>query len=149
MRTPAPLRRLILLLLPLLLIALRIEAQQRAHVPPRGSAERRAVMDGLRPTIERELKQPVIFEVRTMRVLGAWAFVEALPRRPDGSAVSYRGTPFQEAIELGVFDEGIFALLRRGPGGWRVVRYAIGPTDVAWDGWDREVGAPRGVFPYP
>lgn len=136
------------LLLPLLAAA-TTSAQQRPHTPPRGSAERQAIMDALRVPVQRELKKPVIFEVRTLRVLGTWAFVEAVPRKPDGSPFDYRGTPYQQAIDEGMFDDGAFALLRREGGRWRVLRYVIGPTDVAWIPWEEELRAPRAVFPYP
>ena len=55
----------------------------------------------------------------------------------------------QQAREDGVMDEASVALLRRVGGAWRVVKLAIGPTDVAWWGWDEETGAPRAVLPYP
>ena len=31
---------------------------------------------------------------------------------------------------------------------WQVVTYALGPTDVAWEGWDKEYHAPPGIFPH-
>jgi hypothetical protein len=145
---PAAVRRASLALA-LPLVAAHAWAQQRPHTPARGSAERQAIMDALRAPVRRELGKPVIFEVRTLRVLGTWAFVEAVPRKPDGSPFDYRGTPYQQAIDDGVFDDGMFALLRRERGGWRVLRYAIGPTDVAWISWEEELRAPRAVFPYP
>ncbi|HEX8696605.1 MAG TPA: hypothetical protein VF746_29575 [Longimicrobium sp.] len=146
---PPAVRRAALALVPLLLAAARAPAQQRPHTPARGSAERQAIMDALRVPVQRELRKPAIFEVRTLRVLGTWAFVEAVPRKPDGSPFDYRGTPYQQAVDEGMFDDGMFALLRREGGRWRVLRYAIGPTDVAWIPWEEELRAPRAVFPYP
>ncbi|HYJ78978.1 MAG TPA: hypothetical protein VEW03_05230 [Longimicrobiaceae bacterium] len=144
-------RRLAPALVALSLVAsARVSAQARPHTPAPASPERRAIMDALRAPMQRELRKPVIFEVRTLRVLGAWAFVDAVPRRPGGAPFDYRGTPYQEAIDEGMFDDGIFAVLRRGRDGvWRVLRYAIGATDVAWIAWEEELGAPRAIFPYP
>lgn len=122
---------------------------QRVHTPAAGTPERRLLMDALRLRMQRELNRPMIFEVRQLRVLGAWAFAEVVPKKPDGSPFDYRGTPMQQAREDGVMDEASVALLRRVGGAWRVVKLAIGPTDVAWWGWDEETGAPRAVLPYP
>jgi hypothetical protein len=139
------------LLLPVLLLAgaHAASAQGRPHSPPRGSPERQALMDALRETVRRELGKPAVFEVRELRVLGDWAFADVSPRKPDGSPFDYRGTPMEEAWREGFMDDGMFAVLRRQDGRWRVVRHAIGPTDVAWIGWDRELRAPRAIFPYP
>jgi hypothetical protein len=138
------------LLLPLLLLAVaQTAAAQRAHTPPRGSAERQALMDALRGTVQRELGKPAIFEVRELRVLGDWAFADVTPRNPDGSAFDFRGTPMEQAWREGFVDDGMYAVLRRRDGRWRVVRHAIGPTDVAWMAWEDELRAPRALFPYP
>jgi len=126
----------------------RAEAQ-RVHTPAAGTPERRLLMDALRLRMQRELNRPMIFEVQQLRVLGSWAFAEVVPRKPDGGAFDYRGTRFEEARRDGVVDDASVALLRRVDGAWRVVRLAIGPTDVAWWGWEKETGAPRAVLPYP
>src|SRR3954451_23758841 len=122
---------------------------QRVHTPAAGSPERRLLMDALRLRMQREIDRPMIFEVQQLRVLGSWAFAEVIPRKPDGSPMDYRGTPFEQARRDGVMDDASVALLRRTNGAWRVVRLAIGPTDVAWWGWEKETGAPRAVLPYP
>ncbi|HEV7587556.1 MAG TPA: hypothetical protein VGO40_05450 [Longimicrobium sp.] len=122
---------------------------QRVHTPAAGTPERRLLMDALRLRMQRELNRPMIFEVRQLRVLGGWAFAEVVPKKPDGSAFDYRGTPMEQRRRDGVLDEASVALLRRVGGTWRVVRLAIGPTDVAWWGWEKETGAPRAVLPYP
>lgn len=138
------------LLLPLLMLAgAQAAAAQRPHTPPRGSAERQALMDALRGTVQRELGKPAVFEVRALRVLGDWAFADVTPRKPDGSPFDYRGTPMEQAWREGFMDDGMYAVLRRRDGRWRVVRHAIGPTDVAWMGWEQELHAPRALFPYP
>jgi hypothetical protein len=122
---------------------------QRVHTPAAGTPERRLLMDALRLRMQRELNKPMIFQVQQLRVLGNWAFAEVVPRKPDGSAFDYRGTPFEEEQREGVMDDASVALLHRTGGAWRVVRIAIGPTDVAWWGWEKETGAPRAVLPYP
>jgi hypothetical protein len=138
------------MLLAVLLLGFAREAgAQRPHTPPRGSPERQALMDALRGTVRRELGKPAIFEVRELRVLGDWAFADVTPLEPDGSPFDFRGTPMEEAWREGFVDDGMYALLRRRDGRWRVVRHAIGPTDVAWMGWEDELRVPRALFPYP
>jgi ketosteroid isomerase-like protein len=139
------------LLLPVLLLAgaQAAEAQRRSYTPPAGSAERQALMDALRETVRRELGKPAVFQVRELRVLGDWAFADVSPRTPDGAPFDYRGTPMEEAWREGFVDDGMYAVLRRQDGRWRVVRHAIGPTDVAWIPWQEELRLPRALFPYP
>lgn len=144
-----PMLRWLLLALLLLGSARAAEAQGRPHTPPRGSAERQALMDALRETVRREVGKPAIFEIRELRVLGEWAFADVSPRNPDGTPLDYRGTPMEEAWRDGLVDDGMYALLRRQGARWRVMRHAIGPTDVAWMGWEEELRVPRALFPYP
>lgn len=115
--------------------------------PPPGSAERAAIMDAVRGPVEQELGQPIIFAVKTLRVTNDWVFLHAVPQRPDGSPVDYATTSYGEAQQDGSFDDQVAALLARDGSGWRVVTYAIGFTDVAWDGWDETHGAPAWLWP--
>jgi hypothetical protein len=137
------------LLLAILLAGAGVSAgnAQRPHTPAAGSAERRLLMDALRLRMQRELNKPMIFRVQTLRVLGSWAFAEVEPLQPNGSPFDYRGTPLAQARRDGVLDSQSVALLRRTGGQWRVVKLAIGPTDVAWIPWPDETGAPAAVFP--
>lgn len=144
-----PMLRRVLLVVLLLASARAAEAQGRPHTPPRGSPERQALMDALRQTVRAELGKPAIFEVNELRVLGEWAFADVSPRNPDGTPLDFRGTPMEQAWREGMTDDGMYALLRRQNGRWRVVRHAIGPTDVAWMGWEEELRLPRALFPYP
>ncbi|HEX6040578.1 hypothetical protein [Longimicrobium sp.] len=148
MRALRMIRGLLLAVL-LLASASAAGAQTRPHTPPRGSPERQALMDALRETVRREVGRPAIFEVRELRVLGEWAFADVDPRNPDGTPLDYRGTPMEEAWREGMMSDGMYALLRRRDGRWRVVRHVIGPTDVSWIGWDEAFRAPRALFPYP
>ncbi len=87
------------------------------------------------------------FRVDHLRVRGAWAFLQATPQRPDGRPLDYRGTPYQEARDAGAFDDQATALLRREGAAWRVVAFNLGATDVVWEPWGKEFGAPREIFP--
>lgn len=116
--------------------------------PKQGSQERNAVLDALRAPVQRALKKPVVFKVNHLKLQDGWAFMTGVPQRPGGKKLDYRGTAWQEAIRAGAFDDWICALLRKRRGKWQVVDYAIGATDVVWDGWDRKYHAPRALFPY-
>jgi hypothetical protein len=128
------------------------QAPKRASytVPKPGSKERKVVLDAIRAPLEKELHRPVIFQVRELRLKDGWAFLSAEPQQPSGRPLDYTGTKYAELIKQGMFDSsGLFALLRQKKGRWTVVEYALGPTDVTWDGWDQRHGCPRAILPYP
>ncbi len=125
-----------------------IASAQAVHTPERGSAERTAILNTLRVPVERELKQKIAFNLDHFRVAGTWAFLGGEPQTPTGRQPNYRGTPYQEAKDADMFDNNIFALLRKTGGKWRVVAYAIGCTDVCYADWWRRYKAPKAVFPY-
>ncbi len=115
--------------------------------PPRGSALRKDVLDGARPVFEAETNGEVEFVVRRLNVLGSWAFGDVTLQRPGGRPIDWKRTKYAEAQADGAFDPaGSFFLARRTNQGWRVVTFAVGPTDVAWDTWDKEFGVPRALF---
>jgi len=116
------------------------------YTPKAGSAERKALMDALRIPVEKDLKQSVVFNVKTLHAQNGWAFLYGIPVRPGGKPIDYRRTPYQQAIDAGAFGSDVAALFHRVNGRWRVVRYVLGPTDVAWETWDRDYHAPSAIF---
>ncbi len=134
---------------PTLILALALGAQaqgQQPHTPKQGDAERRAITDTLRAPVEKQLKQKVVFKIDHLKVQADWAFLRGVPRKPDGAALDYKGTPYQEAMDAGAFDDGIVALLRKRKGGWQVVRFVVGATDVPYVDWDKKYRAPSAIF---
>jgi hypothetical protein len=121
---------------------------QTATVPKSGSAVRKAILDSLRKPVEKDLGQKVVFQIDTIRVAGNWAFVSGKPRSASGKSIDYRKTSYRDAVDSGAFDDWICALFKKQGKQWKVLRYAIGATDVVWDGWDKEFKAPRAIFPY-
>ena len=117
-----------------------------AHVPEKGSVERKAIVDALRTPVEKRLKQPVIFKINHLKVQNNWAFLIGRPQNSDGSAIDYTNTVYRDAVDAGAFDDGIVALLRKVNGKWTVVQYVIGATDVPYVDWDKKYRAPRGIF---
>lgn len=134
-------------LLALLALAAPAATQQGVRTPAPGSPERTAILDGARAVAQKQLRQPVRFRVDHLRVRGGWAFLQATPQRPDGRPLDYRGTPYQEARDAGAFDDQATVLLRREGAAWRVVAFNLGATDVVWEPWPVEFGAPREIFP--
>jgi hypothetical protein len=142
-------QRKLRLLLPLLLLIISAAGVARAQgttTPAAGSPERKAIADALRAPVERELKQKVIFKIDSLKLKDGWAFLRGVPQRPDGGKVDYSSTPYGEAINEGVFDDGIVALLRKRAGKWQVVKYVIGATDVPYVTWDKDYKAPPAIF---
>ena len=124
-------------------------AQERAQTPGPGSPERKAVLDALRVPVEKRLKRKVVFKVDELKVLGGWAFVRGVPQQPGGRPMDYSGTPYQQQVRDGAFDDGFSALLRSRAGKWTVVTYNIGATDVVWSDWSEKHKAPPELFGLP
>lgn len=133
----------------LTLVASLAIGQSSVQKPAPGSKLRKAVLDGLRPSIEKDLKQKVIFKVDTIRVYQGWAFVHVYPIQPNGKPINFKKTKYAESLEQGMFDgDSTYALLKQSGSKWRVKEFAIGPTDVVWSNWmEAPHYAPRAVFP--
>ena len=114
--------------------------------PQRGSPERKAIMNALRIPVQKVLGQKVVFVVDILNVGEGWAFLFGRPQQPSGKKIDYRNTPYAEDVKIGMFDDSISALLRNKGSGWRVVTYDIGATDVVWETWAEDYGAPGELF---
>ena len=126
-------------------------AQSTLQKPVAGSKLRKAVLDGLRPSIEKDLKQKVVFVVSQLRVYKGWAFVNCRPVKPDLKPIDFTKTRYREDLEQGMFDgDNTFALLKQVNGKWVTKAFVIGPTDVAWISWmETPFFAPKTLFPPP
>lgn len=116
------------------------QAQSACAQPPAllpGPAERRAILDALRPVVVRELGGPVEFVVTQMRVIEPYAFVIVTPQRPGGGVIP---TPSEEMD--GVRTE---AILTKANGRWGVTHHGIGATDVWYAGETKNY--PAGLIP--
>ena len=123
--------------------AVAISAQS-VYTPDKESPERKAILDALRVPVERDLKQKIVFVSDKFNVQGNWAFVSGEPTKPDGSEPDLKGTEWEGAEDL--FDHNFFGLLRKTGGRWKVVKYALGCTDVCYGEWWKEARAPRAIF---
>jgi len=110
--------------------------------------ERDAMTAALAPRVQAEIGQAVSFTVTTMRVENDWGWLVAQPWTSDGTQIDWSQTRYAERAAEGTLDGGgtTYALLRRENGQWRVVDFAVGPTDVAWADWSERYGAPEGLM---
>ncbi len=115
------------------------------YEPKRGSSERKAILDALRPVMEARMRGPVEFVIRKLRVEDGWAFVVTDPQRPGGASINIRETAFADEAD---YMDGLttYALLRHKNGVWRLFDHAIGPTDVFYEIWPQQFGAPRALL---
>lgn len=118
---------------------------QGVYTPSRGSDERVRILNGVRPAVENVMQTPVEFIVRTMNVYQGWAFVALDPRHPGGGSIDPRRTALANEMDM---HDGLttYALLRNQGGAWQAVDMVVGPTDVAWDAWPAQHGAPAALF---
>ena len=117
-----------------------------AVTPP--PAERKAILDALRPTVERAFHgQKVRFMVHMVASANDWAFLTLSPIAADGKALDLKDSDFAEAAAAGAEVETAYALLQRARGAWRPVETALLPTDVAWETWSDKRHAPAILFP--
>ncbi len=137
-----------LILLTFLFLLSALAVGQAVRTPEKGSAERTAILNTLRVPVEKDLKQKIVFNLEHFNVVGSWAFLGGDPQNRSGGQPNYRGTRYQEAKDADMFDNNIFALLRKSGGKWKVITYAIGCTDVCYADWWRRYKAPKAVFPY-
>ncbi|WP_028851105.1 hypothetical protein [Thermocrispum municipale] len=93
-------------------------------------------------------------DVERVNRLGPWVFVQGTMRGSDGGRPNYAGTSYQAAAADGTLSDTYAALLKKDENAvadadvrsWRLLEYAIGPTDVAWLTWPDEHQAPRSVI---
>ena len=119
-------------LVSLFLLVPTITIAQEVYTPERGTQERKAVLDAIRPILEARVGPPVEFVVSWLRIYGDWAFVAVNPQRPGGGRIdpnspTYRMWEDQDGL-------GTYVLLKQAYGQWNIVDFAIGPTDVFWLG---------------
>jgi hypothetical protein len=129
-----------------LLFALPVSAfAGDVHEPAKGSPERAAILDAIRPTIEAQMFGPVEFKIDTMRTDGDWAFVMADPQRPGGKPVDPETTAF-----AGREDEmdglTVLGLARLVKDRWVHIDDIIGPMDAAQTAWIKNCRVPEAVI---
>ncbi len=139
-------KRLPVLFLSLLMVTMTAHAQNAPRSPDPQSAEYKAIVSAATMAATSELKQTVALDMDVLNVSADWAFLTAQLVDANGVPFAYRGTPLEAAAEAGGVSRVYAGLLRAHDGQWRVVQQAIGPTDVAWESWPAQFGAPAALF---
>lgn len=133
------------------------------------SGDRKAQLDGLRARVQKDFANAptlrgykLVFVVRRLNGDAKKAAVQAhiMKRNAQGkdaelSDADFRGSAYEDDIREGFFDgPEVTAILAKGEGAtWSTMKkgegadareaYVVGPTDVAYEDWDREFGVPR------
>lgn len=112
------------------------------------SPELDALTAALAPRVEAEIGRPVSLTATSMQINEDWAWLIAQPWTPEGTQIDWSATRYAERARDGMLDGGgvTYALFKREDGQWRVVDFAVGPTDVAWADWSERYGAPEGLM---
>jgi hypothetical protein len=118
---------------------------QTYSTPQPGDPLRGKVLDALRPEVEEELGQEVLFKINDLRVSERFAFVSAQPLTNSQEPIDYSKTKYAEDVKEGIFDDWLCALLVKEDDKWNVVALEIGATDVPFVGWPEAYGVPREV----
>ncbi len=58
------------------------------HTPPKGSPERKAIMDALREGDKNNFDKPVVYMVNYLKVHNGWAWTDVTPMDDKGSALA-------------------------------------------------------------
>ena len=113
--------------------------------PAKGSAERAAIMDTLRPAVEAEMRGPVEFVVTTIRVTPNWAFVQVEPQRPGGGVIDPEETGFAGDTDM-MDGLTVYGLMGFQAGRWNLLDHMVGPTDVGYADWQQRYGVPAALL---
>ena len=120
--------------------AVQGEVDARSPASP-GTAQRRAILDTLRPAVEARLGPNVEFVVDRISVAPGWALVFADPQRRGGAPIDGRAVFGEDFANMDGLT--VTAILRFQGGRWNLVDHAIGATDVWY--CDGRVGAPSSL----
>lgn len=132
----------------LFLTALHANAQKAPLTPAKGNPERKILLDLVRVQVEKTLGIEVIFEVKTLKVQGGFAFGDFVPRQKNGLPIDYIKTRM-DPDQLEAFDDWICVLYQQDRNGnWSVRQSVFGATDLPYGCWWKEFGAPKTIFTY-
>lgn len=133
------------------------------------SGDRKAQLEGLRARVQQDFAgakslegSKLVFVVRRLNSDTKKAAVQAHIMKRDAAGkdheladADFKGSVYEEIIEEGMFDgpevtavlekgaDGKWSIAKKGKGDDALEGYVVGPTDVAYEGWDQEFGIPR------
>lgn len=113
------------------------------------SPDRKAIVEVLKQKLKPDLKLKPKLVVKELWVKNGFAYFIGRVKDENGKAIDFSKTVYKEEVKAGIFDgDGTNALLKKTGGKWKVLAYAIGPTDVPWGCWWKEFNAPKDIFDY-
>lgn len=117
----------------ILTIPISSMASSRITHPGNGSPERKALLDVLRPHVEKEWRRKIVFRVDEINVSSTLAFIQATP--VDSLGREYKCEAVFNADECDFVDGmSVIATFRKKSGKWIVSQQGTGGTDVWWCG---------------
>ena len=104
---------------------------ETAHEPRRGSRERAAILDAVRPEASKYLGAPVQFVVHDISVSGDRAYANLMGQRPGGIKIDLRDTPWGRGPDYDPVNDypGMNVLLRHRKGGWTLAEFKFSWTE--------------------
>jgi hypothetical protein len=124
-----------------------VAAAKCPYTPAAGSSERKVIMDAARVPVEKELGQRVTFLAKKFTVCRDWAFLEAVPQKPNGQPIDWTISSYAGDVAEDMCGFHVHALLTKKGGRWTVRYYEICATDVPYVTWHKDYGAPAELFP--
>jgi len=128
---------------------MNVQALSQPHALKSNEADYAAILTLARGAIERQLGKPVTLDVRQLQALDDWVFLRAYMTGAHGESISYEGTAYADSAAAGGVSQTYVALLRRERGAWKTLVDRVGPTDVVWETWSHDYGAPAALFESP
>jgi hypothetical protein len=118
--------------------------QRLPRTPEPGSPERTAILDAVRPTVERQVDAHVTFADVRLSVHDGWAYFRAIPYAREESREEARS---DLRIPCEDCDPFVFALLRQDAAGWRMLEARVGapPASSPLAEWTARHGAPAAL----
>ncbi len=125
------------------------QAGKKDIAQDKAAPERLPVLNALRKALQPQLHLQPSFVVEKMLVKGGFVFFKGRARDAAGKAIDFSKTAYKEAEANGAFDgETTYALLKKTGNGWKVLTFAVGPTDVVYTCWWHDYKAPKDLFDY-
>jgi hypothetical protein len=120
-------------------------ASAQAWAPPT-SEQSVKIMEAVRAVTNAELGEPIQFVVSSARILDGWAFIDATPEKEEGVRIYYEVTRYAEAVEFGLFEERVLALLRESELGWVLFEHNLGDGVKVIADWIDRYEVPEALF---
>lgn len=113
------------------------------------NAVRKAVLKAATAPLGEAFGDRVQVEVEQLDRIGPWVFLRGRLRDVAGGRPDFSGTAYEKPAAAGQMSDVYVALLRQSDEhttGWQLRAHAIGPSDIAWETWPRDHGAPTALF---